>query len=129
VVPVGAIVGGVDANGDGFIDGEQTLGTNALLEDTDGDRLKDGVEVENGSDPRDEDSWPNLADGDCAPKDAPDGEANAGDVVYGVRMALGIEFATPLELAHCDLYPEGNPDGVFNASDLLLMMQRALTQP
>ena len=68
-----------------------------------------------------------LADGDCAPRDAPDGEVNAGDVVVGVRMALGIEIATALELAHCDLYPENNPDGVFNIPDLLLLMQLALT--
>ncbi|MDH3900704.1 MAG: hypothetical protein OEU51_06635, partial [Gammaproteobacteria bacterium] len=129
VVPVGAIDGGVDANGDGFIDGEQTLGTDALQADTDGDRLNDGVEVANGSDPVDENSWPNLADGDCAPRDAPDGVVNTGDIVVAVRMALGIETATALELAHCDLYPEGNPDGVFSTSDLLLLMQRVLTPP
>jgi spore coat protein A len=127
VVPAGTIAGGVDANGDGFVDGEQTLGTDASKEDTDGDRLSDGLEVANGSDPQDENSWPALADGDCAPRDGPDGEINTGDVLVGVRMALGIETATALELAHCDLYPENNPDGIFNIPDLLLLMQRALT--
>jgi len=120
-VPVGNIPGGVDTNNDGFVDGEQLFATNPLLADSDGDRLDDGLEVANSSDPLDANSWPALADGDIAPLGTPDGQINAGDFLVGMRMVLGLETATALELAHGDLYPPGAPDGVINLQDLILL--------
>jgi lysophospholipase L1-like esterase len=120
-VPIGGIPEGVDTNGDGFVDGEQVFATDPLLADSDGDRLDDGLEAANSSDPLDANSWPALADGDIAPLGAPDGQINAGDVLVGTRIALGLETATALELAHGDLYPPGAPDGKINLQDLILL--------
>jgi len=110
----------VDANGDGFVDGEQTTGTDPNNADTDGDLLNDGLEVANDADPLDANSWPILADGDCAPYDAPNGQVDGGDLVVAMRLALGLETTRTLELAHCDL---GTPNGVINAADVLLLIQ------
>lgn len=123
IVLLGAVTGGVDTDGDGYADGEQVAGTDPLQADSDGDRLNDGLEVANDADPLDADSWPNLADGDIAPLGAPDGNINAGDLLTGLRMTLGLEPATALELAHGDLYPPGSPDGVFNLQDLILLQK------
>lgn len=123
LVPVGAIAGGVDSNGDGFADGEQAFATDPLLPDTDGDGLDDGLEVSNASDPLDANSWPALADGDIAPLGAPDGQVNAADILVGTRIVLGLETATALELAHGDLYPPGAPDGQINLQDLILLQK------
>jgi len=120
-VPIGSIPWGVDTNGDGFADGEQVFATDPLLADSDGDRLDDGLEVANASDPLDANSWPALADGDIAPLGAPDGQINAGDILVGTRIVLGLETATALELAHGDLYPPGAPDGMINLQDLILL--------
>jgi hypothetical protein len=128
IVPVGAVVGGVDSNGDGFADGEQMLGTYPQLADSDGDRLDDGVEVANHADPLDPESWPSLADGDLAPLGDPDGQVNAGDYLIAQRIALELLTSTPLELAHGDLYPPGAPDGQINIQDLILL-QRLLLLP
>jgi spore coat protein A len=117
---------GVDANGDGFVDGEQTTGTDPNNEDSDGDLLPDGLEVGNGSDPNDPNSWPNLADGDVAPYGAPDNLLNAGDLTVAIRLALGLETTRTLELAHGDL---GTPDGIINAADVLLLIQMLHAQP
>jgi spore coat protein A len=110
----------IDVNGDGYIDGEQTLGTDATKDDSDGDLLKDGLEVANGADPLDAASWPNLADGDCAPLNLPNGQTDAGDLVVALRIALGMLPARPLELAHCDL---GVQDGDIDVTDVLLLIQ------
>jgi len=118
--------GDVDANGDGFVDGEQTTGTDPNNGDSDGDLLKDGLEVANGSDPNDPNSWPNLADGDVAPYGAPDNLLNAGDLAVAIRLALGLETTRTLELAHGDL---GTPDGIINAADVLLLIQMLHAQP
>ena len=121
LVPIGSIPGGVDTNADGFVDGEQVYASDPLLADSDGDRLDDGLEAANGADPLDATSWPALADGDIAPLGAPDGQINAGDVLVGTRIALGLVTATALELAHADLYPPGAPDGKINVQDLILL--------
>jgi hypothetical protein len=118
-------VNDIDVNGDGFIDGEQTEGTDPKEPDTDGDQLEDGLEVANGASPLDPNSWPNLADGDCAPYDAPNNQLDGGDLVVAMRLALGLEMARPLELAHCDL---GTPDGVINVADVLLLIQLLQSQ-
>ena len=114
-----------DANHDGFIDGEQTEGTNPTKADTDGDQLEDGLEVAFGADPLDPASWPNIADGDCAPYDAPNNQLDGGDLVIAMRMALGLVATRALELAHCDL---GTPDGVINVADVLLLIQMLQSQ-
>jgi len=120
-VPIGSIPGGTDTDTDGFVDGEQVFATDPLLADSDGDRLDDGLEAANSSDPLDANSWPALVDGDIAPLGAPDGQINAGDILVATRIALGLETATALELAHADLYPPGAPDGTINLQDLILL--------
>jgi spore coat protein A len=117
--------GDIDVNDDGFIDGEQTEGTNPTMADTDGDQLEDGLEVAFGADPLNPASWPNIADGDCAPYDAPNNELDGGDLVIAMRMALGLVTARALELAHCDL---GTPDGVINIADVLLLIKMLQSQ-
>ena len=111
---------GIDADSDDYVDGEQTLGTFANDGDSDDDLLDDGLEVENGSNPLDAGSWPNLADGDVAPYGAPDNQVTAGDLSVAVELALGLKATRALELAHGDL---GVPDGVINARDILLLLQ------
>ncbi|NOR40498.1 MAG: hypothetical protein GQ537_04760, partial [Gammaproteobacteria bacterium] len=115
----------VDANDDGFIDGELTLGTDPNDVDSDDDLLNDGLEVAHGADPLNPASWPILADGDCAPFDAPNSQLDGGDLVVAMRLALGLETTRALELAHCDL---GTPDGVINAADVLLLIQMLQSQ-
>ena len=110
----------VDADDDGFVDGEQTLGTDPTKDDSDGDLLDDGLEVANGADPLDQDSWPNLKDGDCGPYGKPDNQLNAGDLVVAIRIALGELPLRALELAHCNL---GTPDDDIDVADILLLMQ------
>ena len=115
----------IDVNEDGFIDGEQTEGTDATKADSDGDQLEDGLEIVWGTDPLNPASWPNIADGDCAPYDAPNNQLDGGDLVVAMRLALGLETARALELAHCDL---GTPDGVINVADVLLLIKMLQSQ-
>jgi hypothetical protein len=51
---------------------------------------------------------------------------NAGDLIIGMRIALGLLTPGTLELSHGDLYPVGNPDGIIDTSDLVLLLQMAL---
>ncbi|MEE9423070.1 MAG: multicopper oxidase domain-containing protein [Gammaproteobacteria bacterium] len=122
VVAIGLVPGGVDVNNDGFVDGEQSLGTSPILADTDGDLIDDGVEVANGSDPNDPLNWPNFADGDLAPYANPDGQLNAGDILIAVRIVLGSVPVTPLQLAHGDM----NNDGLITLPDVLLIQKLIL---
>jgi len=115
----------VDADDDGFVDGEQTTGTDANNEDSDGDLLKDGLEVVKLSNPLDPLSYPIIADGDVAPYGAPDNQLNAGDLTVMLRLALGLEETRALELAHGDL---GTPDSVINAADVILLIQMLHSQ-
>ena len=94
--------------------------------DTDGDGIEDGVEVGNASDPLDDTSWPNFADGDVAPLGAPDGNVDAADLLVTRRIVLGELAASPLEFSHGDLYPVGSPDGVIDLSDLILLQKMVL---
>ena len=122
-VGVNTYPGGVDANNDGFVDGEQDFSTDPNLADSDGDELPDGLEVANGADPGDDTSWPNLADGDLAPLGNPDGTLDAADYLIGLRIAQQQLPAKPLQLAHCDLHPVDSPDGKIDAADLVLLLQ------
>jgi hypothetical protein len=126
VVPVGTLGNGADGDGDGFVDSEESWETDPFQADTDGDRLDDGLEVANDSDPNDAASWPQLADADCGPLDAPDGQVNAADLVVATRIAVQLQPATALELAHCDMVPAGVPDDLIDAADLVLILQQAL---
>ena len=115
----------LDTDNDGLTDYDEvnvylTLPDNP---DTDGDFISDGDEVNNGSDPKDDTSWPNYADGDIAPLGAPDGLINAGDYLIAQRISLGELSATSLELSHGDLFPPGSPDGVIDTSDLILLLK------
>lgn len=114
----------LDSDGDGLSDFDEinTYGTFPSDPDTDGDFIDDGVEVSNGSDPMDDTSWPNFADGDISPLGAPDGMTNASDYLVMQRIVLGEVTATSLELSHGDLYPVGSPDGVIDVSDLILLL-------
>jgi hypothetical protein len=118
-----------DTDGDGLSDPDEIniYLTSPTNPDSDGDFIDDGDEVNNGSDPNDDTSWPNFADGDIAPLGNPDGLINAGDYLLMQRIALGDLTAGPLELSHGDLYPEGSPDGVINISDLIQLLK--LVQP
>jgi hypothetical protein len=92
--------------------------TNPFNADTDGDGLSDGV-----------DPVPlhfNYNDGDLAPLGTPNGEINAGDVVVGMRIVMGLLEATDLELSHGDLYPVGAPDGQISISDYIQLLKLVL---
>ena len=88
---------------------------NPLSQNTDGDAYLDGV-----------DPLPvivNQEDGDVAPYGLPDGNLNAGDLMVGMQLVLGIKQATDLEKSHMDLYPAGAPDGEITLSDLILLQK------
>jgi hypothetical protein len=123
VVLLSALAGGVDANGDGFVDGEQSTNTDPTKFDTDGDLISDGLEVEYGSDPTDSNSWPNLADADLAPYGSPDGIVNAADLLIATRIVLGILTPRALEYAHGDM----NSDGLINLPDLIQITKEVLS--
>ena len=118
----------LDTDGDGLTDYDEinVYGTLPDDSDTDGDGIDDGVEVGNASDPLDDTSWPNFADGDVAPLGAPNGSTDIADLLLVRRIVLGDLAAMPLELAHGDLYPVGSPDGVIDLSDLILLQNMIL---
>lgn len=64
--------------------------------------------------------------GDVAPRGAPDGELNAGDLVVLQRLVLGSISPTPAEMLAGDVAPLGNPDGILNTADVLLLMRAVL---
>jgi hypothetical protein len=104
-----------DTDGDGLADGLEVNSTmtDPLNPDSDGDYLDDGVEVNvYGSDPNHDDS------GDLAPRGAPDGQLNTGDLVIMLRIVLDLAVPDARESTLADL----NHDGRLNAADLLLLM-------
>ena len=135
-----------DTDNDGLIDAlEISIGTNPLLADTDGDSLSDFDEINYDGNPTSYNAVNDLnplsrdtdgdgvqddvdlsphSDGDLAPLGSPDGAVNAGDYLVMLRIVLGLETATAIELEHGDLYPVGAPDGQIDLSDLLLMLPR-----
>jgi len=63
-----------------------------------------------------------IADGDLAPWNAPDGNINGADVLIAIQLVLGQRTADPLQYAHGDM----NLDDVIDLADLLLIQQAAL---
>jgi len=63
--------------------------------------------------------------GDVAPKGAPDGQLNAGDLVVLERMILGDLIPSTIEQVIGDIAPLNAPDSTLNAADLLIL-QRAI---
>jgi len=61
----------------------------------------------------------NIADGDLAPFDNPDGIIDAADVMIAARLALNQHTAGPLQYAHGDM----NADDVIDEVDLMLIQQ------
>jgi subtilisin family serine protease len=130
-----------DADNDGLSNTDEAVwGTNPLVADTDGDGLSDGQEVNTYStDPVDSDSDndgvtdgdevniygidPNVSNlGDLAPRGAPNGQINTGDLVVMARLVTGAAEPTVLESVLADI----NTDGQLNAADLLLLQQAVL---
>jgi hypothetical protein len=100
-----------EVNFDGLSDYNPNTDMNPLLQNTDGDAYLDGI------DPIPLDI--NLEDGDVAPYGTPDGGLNAGDLLVGIQLVMGVKVTTNLEKAHLDLYPVGAPDGEITLSDYL----------
>jgi subtilisin family serine protease len=130
-----------DADNDGLSNTDEAArGTYPLVADTDGDKLSDGQEVNTyGTDPLDSDSDndgvtdgdevnlygidPNVSNlGDLAPRGAPNGQIDAGDLVVMTRLATGTIEPTFLESTLADI----NKDGQLNAADLLLLQKAVL---
>jgi len=133
-----------DDDNDGLLDTfENTLGTDTLLTDTDGDGISDYDEVNFDGDPTaytagfdlnplssdtdgdgvldDADVEPltvNVA-GDLAPLGLPDGMVNAADYLIQIRFIQGQLIPSAIEIQNGDLYS----DGVLNVSDLILLNQ------
>jgi hypothetical protein len=125
LVPLAMLPGGVDADTDGFVDGEADFATSPVTADTDGDQLDDGIEVANGSDPTDPASYPTLADADLAPFGEPDGQVNAGDLLVAMRILLDGIPAGTLQLAHGDM--DGDHD--IDLADIILIQAQVLAGP
>lgn len=116
-VTLAMLPGGIDVNGDGFVDGEQDYGTDPLSSDSDGDGVSDGDEVAvHGIDP----TVSNL--GDVAPRGNPNNMIDAGDLVVMSRLVTGILSPDPLESVLADV----NQDTQLNLADLLLLQQAVL---
>jgi len=136
----------IDDDNDGLTDVfELSINTDPLLQDTDGDTVSDYIEVNfdglpdynAGTDMNPlssntdgdayldgNDTLPvnfNYEDGDVAPYGTPNGIVDAGDLLVGIQLVLGIKDITDIEKAHMDLYPPGAPDGVITLSDYILM--------
>jgi hypothetical protein len=117
VVPLSASPGGIDMNGDGFVDGELALGLDPANSDTDSDGISDGDEIAlYGVDPR----VSNV--GDVGPRGSPDNVVNVGDLVVLTRLVTGMLQPIGLE----SLLGDTNRDGQLNAADMLLLQKAIL---
>ncbi|RKZ66353.1 MAG: hypothetical protein DRQ44_06840 [Gammaproteobacteria bacterium] len=133
-----------DDDNDGLVDTlEDSIGTDQLLVDTDGDGVSDYDEVNYDGDASaytagadlnplsvdtDGDSVSDAVDvqpltvnvlGDLAPLGSPDGVVNAADYLIQIRFVQGELAPSAIEIQNGDLYS----DGVINISDLLLLNQ------
>ena len=64
--------------------------------------------------------------GDLAPKDAPDGQLNAADVLILEKLILGDIIPTNDEMLIGDVAPLGSPDGLLNIGDLVVQQRAVL---
>ena len=106
------------------VDEGSLYGTDPLLADTDGDTVNDGLEIEAGTDPLLDTSYPLLYNGDANN----DGDVNLADLVIGMRVLLGEVSATPLQQARLDVAPlvagSPAPDGQYNVGDYTVLVQK-----
>jgi len=127
----------IDDDNDGLTDSEEsTLGTDPLLDDTDGDGLSDGAEVDtHGTDPlladTDDDGLSDSEEvslgmnpsasnrGDLAPYSMPNGTLNIADVLVMNRILLGDITATATEITLGDL----NNNGSLDIGDQVLLLR------
>jgi hypothetical protein len=100
---------------DGFAGYDPDTDMNPLSQNTDNDAYLDAV------DPIPLDF--NFEDGDVAPYGLPNSTVDAGDLLIGMQLVLGIKETTDLEKAHMDLYPVSAPDGEINLSDYILLQK------
>jgi hypothetical protein len=104
-----------EVNFDGSATYNPATDMNPLSQNTDDDAYLDGV-----------DPIPlvfNQEDGDVAPYGSPNTIIDAGDLLVGMQLVLGIKETTDLEKAHLDLYPVGTPDGEITLPDYILLQQ------
>ena len=104
-----------EVNFDGFLTYDPNTDMNPLSQNTDNDAYPDGV------DPIPLDV--NEEDGDVAPYGSPNTIIDAGDLLVGIQLVLGVKETTNLERAHLDLYPVGAPDGEITLSDYILLQK------
>jgi hypothetical protein len=107
--------GGGDFDTDGLLNVDEFgQGTDPKDGDSDNDGVSDGDEVNiYGLDPNTSNK------GDIAPRNAPDGALNAGDLVVLARLVSTAIPPTALESALADI----NDDGNIDVADLLLLQQ------
>lgn len=114
----------VDTDGDNLSDGAEVIthGTNPLSEDSDTDGFNDDVEINAGTNPNDDLSFP--ADGDINN----DGSVNVVDLMLATQIALGLKTPTADEMLHGDVAPLiaglPTPDDNINAADLVVIQQK-----
>jgi hypothetical protein len=117
-----------DTDGDGLLDGEEVnvYFTNPLLKDSDKDGYNDNVEVLAGSDPNSATSIPGSNSGDING----DGVVDVRDLLLMQKFVLGTSVATADEILRGDIAPLSSgipsPDGVLNAADYLILQQVVL---
>jgi len=117
-----------DTDGDGLLDGEEVniYFTNPLLKDSDKDGYNDNVEVAAGSDPNSATSIPGSNSGDVNG----DGVVDVRDLLLMQKIVLGTRTATTDEQLRGDIAPLSSgvpaPDGVLNAADYLILQQVVL---
>ena len=117
-----------DTDGDGLLDGEEVniYFTNPLLKDSDKDGYNDNVEVAAGSDPNSATSIPGSNSGDING----DGVVDVRDLLLMQKIVLGTSTATTDEQLRGDIAPLSSgvpvPDGVLNAADYLILQQVVL---
>lgn len=104
-----------DSDGDGLQDGEEVniYLTVPTSPDTDADGLNDGDEITYGLDPL------VSSKGHLAPRGALDNIVNVGDLVVLQRIIFNLVTPTELEIILADI----NSDGELNVADILLMHQ------
>lgn len=117
-----------DSDGDGMFDGEEIdyadngFITDPANPDTDGDGLNDLVDPE----PAPALVLPPIADGDVAPLGNPDGIVNLADVLILQKMSIGLIAPNRAQLEHGDIAPTGARDGVINALDVYTLQRNLL---